>query len=93
MCRRQNVKNHIKDLKDLRMLLIPLSIDIKVLQTLGTARETRALKCLKQDSQDLQDYLPRDEPSFCNGCLFRSFKTCMSIATPVCQTFQGPLGP
>ena len=39
MCGRQEVKNHIKDLKDLRMLLIPLSIDIKVLQTLGMARD------------------------------------------------------
>ena len=38
--------------------------------------------CLKQDLQDLhdlQDYLPRNEHAFCNGCLFRSFRSCMSI--------------
>ena len=46
----------------------------------------RASCCLKQDSQDshdLQDYLPRNEQSFSNGCLFRSFRTCMSIETHV----------
>ena len=36
-----------------------------------------------QDFQDFQDYLPRSEQSFFNGCLFRSFKTCMSIETHV----------
>ena len=52
--------------------------------------------CLKQDSQDLQDlqdYLSRNEQSFSNGCLFRSFRTCMSIEKQICHRFQGPLGP
>ena len=56
----------------------------------------RAANCLEQDSQDLhdlQDYLSRNEHSFCNGCLFRSFRTCMSIEKRVLRSFQGPLGP
>ena len=42
MCERQEVKNHIKDLKDLRMLYGAEAIDIKVLQTLGIARDRSA---------------------------------------------------
>ena len=56
----------------------------------------RELKCLKQDfqdSHDFQEYLPRNERSFCNGCLFRSFRSCMSIEKLLCHCFQGPLGP
>ena len=56
----------------------------------------RDLNCLKQDLQDLhdlQDYLPRNEHSFCNGYLFRSFRTYMSIEKQTCPCFQGPLGP
>ena len=56
----------------------------------------RDAKCLKQDSHDLhdlQDYLTRNEPSFCNGCLFRAFRTYMSIEKQTCHCFQGPLGP
>ena len=52
----------------------------------------RDAKCLKQDLQDLQDYLPRREHFFCNGCLFRSVRTCMSIEKQTCHRFQGPLG-
>ena len=48
----------------------------------------RDLNWMKQeqdlhDLHDFQDYLPRNEQSFCNGCLFRSFRTCMSIETHV----------
>ena len=52
----------------------------------------RDLNCLEQDSQDLhdlQDYLPRNKHSFCNGCLFRSVRTCMSIEKRGFRSFQG----
>ena len=56
----------------------------------------RDANCLNQDLQDLHDlhdYLPRNKHSFCHGCLFRSFRTCMSIERQPCHRFQGPLGP
>ena len=39
----------------------------------------RDLNCLKQDFQDLHDYLSRSEHSFSNRCRFRFFSTYMSI--------------